>query len=411
MSNEAISQPVPASAYAVPLETLDMSDPKRFQDGTIWPYFERLRREAPIHYCPDSPFGPYWSVTRYHDIMTVDTNHAVFSSQGGITLLEPQEELRTPMFIAMDQPKHGEQRKAVQGIVSPESLAVLERLIRERVVNIIASLPVNETFNWVERVSIELTTQMLATLFDFPFEDRRLLTHWSDVATTLPQTQEQWDFREAEMQSCLAYFTRLWKERAQLPLAHDLISMMAHDPATQDMPPREFLGNLILLIVGGNDTTRNTISASVLLLNENPGEYEKLRADPSLIPGMVAEVIRCQTPLAYMRRRALVDFELGGKTIRGGDKVVMWYISGNRDEAMFERPNSFWIERPNVRRHLAFGFGIHRCMGNRLAELQLKILWEELLQRYPRIEVVGPAVRVASSFVHGIAALPVNIPA
>ena len=415
MSYGEISQPIQAAAcedaYAVPLETLDMSDPKRFQEGTIWPYFERLRREAPVHYCPDSPFGPYWSVTRYHDIMAVDTNHAVFSSQGGITLLDPQEDMRTPMFIAMDQPKHAEQRKAVQGIVSPESLAALEGLIRERVVNIIEPLPVNETFNWVERVSIELTTQMLATLFDFPFEDRRLLTHWSDVATMLPQTPEQWDFREAEMQNCLSYFSGLWKERAQRPLAHDLISMMAHDPATQEMPPREFLGNLILLIVGGNDTTRNTISASLLLLNENPDEYEKLRADPSLIPGMVAEVIRCQTPLAYMRRRALVDFELAGKTIGAGDKVVMWYISGNRDEAMFERPNSFWIERPNVRRHLAFGFGIHRCMGNRLAELQLRILWEELLKRYPRIEAVGPAVRVASSFVHGIAALPVNIPA
>jgi cytochrome P450 len=413
MSNEEIPRSVLAAAYedacAVPLERLDMSDPKRFQDGTIWPYFERLRREAPVHYCPDSPLGPYWSVTRYHDIFAVDTNHAVFSSQGGITLLEPQEELRTPMFIAMDEPKHAEQRKAVQGIASPESLAALERLIRKRAANIVESLPVNETFDWVERVSIELTTQMLATLFDFPFEERHLLTHWSDVATMLPQTPEQWDFREAEMQNCLSYFSRLWQERARLPRAHDLISMMAHDPATQDMPPREFLGNLILLIVGGNDTTRNTISASLLLLNDNPDEYEKLRTDPSLIPGMVSEVIRCQTPLAYMRRRALVDFELGGKTIRAGEKVVMWYISGNRDEAMFERPNSFWIERPNVRRHLAFGFGIHRCMGNRLAELQLKILWEELLKRYPRIEVVGPVVRVASSFVHGIASLPVNI--
>src|SRR5215813_12722680 len=164
MSNGEFSQPIPAAAceeaYAVPLETLDMSDPNRFQEGTIWPYFERLRREAPVHYCPDSPFGPYWSVTRYHDIMAVDTNHTVFSSQGGITLLEPQDELRTPMFIAMDPPKHATQRKAVQGIVSPESLAAFERLIRERVAGIIRSLPVNETFNWVERVSIELTTQM-----------------------------------------------------------------------------------------------------------------------------------------------------------------------------------------------------------------------------------------------------------
>jgi cytochrome P450 len=398
-------------AYSIPLDTLDMSDARRFQDDTIWPFFERLRREAPVHYCKESPFGPYWSVTRYDDIMTVDTSHKVFSSVGGITLIEPRsEELRTPMFIAMDQPKHDEQRKAVQGISSPMSLATLEKLIRKRVVTIIESLPVGETFNWVDRVSIELTTQMLATLFDFPFEERRLLTYWSDVATTLPVTPEDWDRREAEMQKCLAYFVRLWNERINKPLSHDLISMMAHDPATQNMPPREYLGNLILLIVGGNDTTRNTISASLLLLNENPAEYDKVRANPKLIPSMVAEVIRYQTPLAYMRRRALTDFELNGKTIKAGDKVAMWYISGNRDEAMFEEPNRFWIERPNVRRHLSFGFGIHRCMGNRLAEMQLRILWEELLQRYPRIDVVGPPVRVPSSFVHGFAELPVRIP-
>jgi cytochrome P450 len=399
------------TAYAMPLGRLDISEASRFADDTIWPYFERLRREAPVHYCPESATGPYWSVTRYADIMAVDTNHKVFSSEGGITLLEPPERLRSPSFITMDPPRHEQQRKTVQGIVSPMSLATLEGLIRKRVVTILEGLPRGETFNWVDLVSIELTTQMLATLFDFPFEERRKLTYWSDVATTFPQTPADWDRRDAELQQCLAYFTRLWNERINAPASHDLISMMAHSPATQAMSPREFLGNLILLIVGGNDTTRNTISASLFYLNENPAEYAKLRANPALIPAMVSEVIRCQTPIAYMRRRALVDVELGGRTIKAGDKVAMWYISGNRDDAMFEDPDRFWIERPNVRRHLSFGFGIHRCMGNRLAELQLKILWEELLPRYPRIDVVGPPTRVASSFVHGFAGLPVRIPA
>jgi cytochrome P450 len=399
-------------AYATPLETLNIADPKRFQDDTIWPYFERLRREDPVHYCRESMFGPYWSITKYNDIMHVDTNHKVFSSERAITLLDPRsEEMRTPMFIAMDPPKHDIQRKVVSPIVAPANLANLEGLIRQRVVAIINSLPVNETFNWVERVSIELTTQMLATLFDFPFEDRHLLTYWSDVATSLPITNEDWDRREAELQNCLAYFLRLWNERVNAAPGHDLVSMLAHNPATRNMPPREYLGNLILLIVGGNDTTRNSISGGLLFLNQFPDEYQKLRDNPALIPNMVSEIIRYQTPLAYMRRTALADAVIGGKQIKKGDKIAMWYISGNRDDEVIDSPNTFMIDRPRVRQHISFGFGIHRCVGNRLAELQLKILWEELLKRHPKIDVVGEPVRLASSFVHGYSSLPVRIAA
>ena len=400
-------------ANSVDLATLDMSDTSRFQNDTIGPFFERMRREAPVHYCPDSQFGPYWSITKYNDIMAVDSNHRVFSSVGGIALLDPEsDEMRTPMFIAMDPPKHDEQRKAVSPIVAPANLAKLESLIRSRAVAIIESLPVGKTFDWVDKVSIELTTQMLATLFDFPFADRRMLTHWSDVATMLSTTPDVRAYREAELQKCLKYFVGLWNERinAKEP-GNDLITMLAHNPATRDMHPREFLGNLILLIVGGNDTTRNSITGGLYFLNQNPGEYDKLRANPGLIPNMVSEIIRYQTPLAYMRRRALVDIEMHGKTIKAGDKVAMWYVSGNRDSEMIEAPDQFLIDRPRARQHLSFGFGIHRCVGNRLAEMQLKILWEELLKRYPRIEVIEEPKRIASSFVRGYASLPVRIAA
>ncbi|PZQ65426.1 MAG: cytochrome P450 [Phenylobacterium zucineum] len=408
-------------AYSIPLDQINPANPERFRDDTIWPYFERLRKEDPVHYTADSGWedvGPYWSVTKYNDIMAVDTNHEVFSSEPIIVLPDPAEDFTMPMFIAMDPPKHDIQRKTVSPIVAGPNLARLEPIIRERAAKILDDLPIGEEFDWVDKVSIELTTMTLATLFDFPWEDRRKLTRWSDVATAGPdsglfssndpEVAEQ--ERRMELFECVDYFMRLWNERVNAPPQPDLISMLAHGESTKNMDRMEYLGNLILLIVGGNDTTRNTISGSILALSQNPDQERILRADPGMIPNMVSETIRWQTPLAYMRRTAKQDFELSGKTIKKGDKVAMWYVSGNRDEEVIERPNDYWIERPRVRQHLSFGFGIHRCVGNRLAELQLKIIWEEILARFPRIEVVGPPRRVLSSFVKGYEHLPVIIP-
>jgi len=406
-----------ARAYAMPLEDINPGDPELFLNNGFWAYFERLRAEDPVHWCKDSEFGPYWSVTRYEDIMAVDTNHGAFSSDaalGGITIRDARPDLRRPSFIAMDPPRHDEQRKAVSPIVSPTNLHNMEPIIRERACRILDSLPIGEPFNWVERVSIELTTQMLATLFDFPFEERRKLTRWSDVATTIPykgglvETEEA---RQAELMECLAYFTRLWNERVDLPPTGDLISMMAHSEATRNMTPDEYLGNVILLIVGGNDTTRNSLTGGLLALSQNPQQYDKLMANHDLVTSMVSEIIRWQTPLAHMRRTALRDVELDGKTIRKGDKVVMWYVSGNRDERAISEPNSFIIDRERPRQHLSFGFGIHRCVGNRLAEMQLRTVWEEVLKRFPKIEVLEEPVRVRSSFVKGYEKLMVRIPA
>jgi len=406
-----------ARAYSLPLEDFNPGDPELFLNDAFWPYFERLRAEDPVHWCRESEFGSYWSVTRFEDIMAVDTNHGAFSSDaalGGITIRDARADLRRPSFIAMDPPKHDEQRKTVSPIVSPHNLQNMEPIIRSRATQILDNLPINEPFNWVEKVSIELTTQMLATLFDFPFEERRKLTRWSDVATTIPykgglvETEEE---RQAELMECLAYFTRLWNERVDQAPAGDLISMMAHGDATRNMTPDEYLGNVILLIVGGNDTTRNSLTGGLLALSQNPAEYEKLRANPDLIVSMVPEIIRWQTPLAHMRRTALRDVELGGKTIKKGDKVVMWYVSGNRDERAISEPDRFIIDRERPRQHLSFGFGIHRCVGNRLAEMQLRIVWEEVLKRFPKIVVLEEPVRVRSSFVKGYEKLMVRIPA
>lgn len=406
-----------AKAYATPLEDMHVADPALFQADAMWPYFERLRKEAPVHYSKgDEETGPYWSITRYNDIMTVDTTHQVFSSDahlGGITIRNFDEDFVLPMFIAMDPPKHDIQRKTVSPIVSPHNLAKLEGIIRERVQLILDTLPIDEPFDWVDKVSIELTTQMLATLFDFPWEERRKLTRWSDVATASPESGivESEEARRAELLECLAYFTNLWNERVnQTEPGNDLISMLAHGEATRDMPPMEYLGNVILLIVGGNDTTRNSLTGGLYALSKNPREEAKLRADPGLIPNMVSEIIRWQTPLAHMRRTALEDYELSGQTIKKGDKVVMWYVSGNRDDTVIEDADAFIIDRPNARRHLSFGFGIHRCVGNRLAEMQLRIVWEEILKRFPKIEVLEEPKRVYSTFVKGYERMMVRIP-
>jgi cytochrome P450 len=400
--------------YSIPLDSkYNVAQASLFYHDAHWRYFERLRAEAPVHYCDESDFGPYWSVTRYKDIMHVDTSHEIFSSESGITIVDQDDDFRLPMFIAMDPPKHDIQRKTVTPVVAPLNLAKLETVIRERAGRILDELPVGEEFDWVDRVSIELTTQMLATLFDFPFAERRKLTRWSDVATAneesgVVDSEEQ---RRAELLECLQYFNGLWQERVGKEGGNDLISMLANSAATQDMieRPFEYLGNLILLIVGGNDTTRNSITGGVLALNKHPDQYQKLRANPGLITSMVPEIIRWQTPLAHMRRRALVDSELGGKTIKAGDKVVMWYVSGNRDEEAIPNPYDFIIDRERPRQHLAFGFGIHRCMGNRLAEMQLRIIWEEIMKRFTHVEVVGEPVRILSTFVKGYARLPVRL--
>jgi cytochrome P450 len=402
-------------ARSLPLAEFDVAHPELYKTDTFWPYLDRLRREDPVHYCKDSMFGPYWSVTKYNDIMDIETNHAVFSSAaslGGITVRDVPTDLRRESFIAMDQPRHSAQRKTVAPMFTPTHLDQLAINIRKRSAECLDNLPINEVFDWVDKVSIELTTQMLAVLFDFPWEDRRKLTRWSDVATTLPGPDgvvATEDERQKELMECATYFGRLWKERINQPPKSDLLSMMAHSDATRDMDPKNFLGNLILLIVGGNDTTRNTLSGSIYALNKHPDQYKKLRANPELIDSFVPEVIRWQTPLAHMRRTALSDFEFRGKQIKKGDKVVMWYTSGNRDEEAIEKPYEFLIDRARPRTHISFGFGIHRCVGIRLAELQLKIIWEEILKRFGNIEVVEEPKRVYSSFVKGYETLPVRI--
>lgn len=398
-------------ARTIPLDRINVSDPQLFAQDALHPYFERLRKDCPVHFCPDSLYGPYWSITKFNDIMAVDMNHKVFSSDhtnGSFVLddttLNPVEGgIYLPNFLGMDPPMHDIHRMVVSPIVAPQNLLNFQSLIRERTRRVLDSLPVGTPFNWVDRVSIELTTMMLATLLDFPFEDRRKLTRWSDVVTTRPGdgVVDSWEQRTHELMECLDYFKRLYAERKAAPPKHDLISMMAHSPDMQKLTDTDFLGTLALLIVGGNDTTRNSMSGGALACSLFPDEFTKVKNNPALIATMVPEIVRWQTPIAHMRRTAIADIEFQGQKIRKGDKVAMWYLSGNRDDEVIERPMEFIADRPKARHHLSFGFGIHRCLGNRLAEMQLKELFAEVVRRFSRIEVIGTPVRPPSNLIHG----------
>ena len=403
------------------LAELDPGNGDWFEQDKELAVFERLRQEAPVHLTEDSQFGRYWSITQFEDVKYVDTHQHLFSSDimnggirlGGQPLDEPPPDLfHLPMFIMQDQPGHDVQRKTVAPMFTPTRLAAMGDLIRQRAGTILDGLPRGETFNWVREVSVELTGQMLATLFDVPQEDRHKLIHWSDTVERIsdPDYFDTPAEGFAEIWKCFEYFNEIWQQRqaASTP-GEDLISFLAHGEATKNMAPNEFLGNVLLLIVGGNDTTRNSISAGVQALNRYPEEYDKLRGNLDLIPNMVSEIVRWQSPVAHMCRTAMEDVEIGGHQIRKMDKLAIWYLSGNRDESHFADANRLVIDRPNVRQHLSFGYGIHRCLGNRLAEMQLRILWEEIMARFSQVEVVGDAAYLNSSFIRGITDLPVRV--
>jgi cytochrome P450 len=398
----------------------DVSRPEIYVEDRWQPIFKEMRERAPINKIVGSDFGDYWNITTLKAIQHVEALPDIYSSSfehGGITLIgdddaqiPPEERVIMPMFIAMDRPKHTEERRVIAPAFTPGEMERMTINIRQRSAELLDSLPVGKTFDWVDLVSIELTTQMLAILFDFPWADRRKLTEWSDWAgdVELFRTAETRQARLAKMYEMGAYFTNLWEERKNKGEAPDLISRMIHSPM-KDMTPLEYMGNLILLIVGGNDTTRNSMSGYAYGLDQFPDEREKLEKNPALIPNAVSEIIRWQTPLAHMRRTALQDHDLFGAPIKAGDKLGLWYLSANRDETIFDNPDKLIVDRENARRHVAFGYGIHRCVGARLAELQIRILLEEMAARRLRVNVVGEPDRVSACFVHGYRSMEVEL--
>ena len=398
------------------LPDTDVSRAELWVQNSWRPLFAKLRAEDPVNWCPESFFGPYGSITRYDDIVAVEGDPATFSSSwehGGIVIFAMQDTgVQLRMFIAMDDPEHGEKRKAIAPAVTPTTLAALAGLIRERTIDILDALPEGEVFDWVHSVSIPLTTAMVTTLFDFPWEERHKLPGWSDWAARIdigPDAVLNAE-RERHVFEMAARFRELFEERKAQPPRADLISMMAHAESFAEMDEQRFIGAIALLLVGGNDTTRNSMSGLIERINLFPDAWAKVKADPKrLAEGAATETIRLQTPIAHMRRTATRDVEFRGKQIRKGDKVVMWYNSANRDEAVFPDGDRWDPERENSRRHLSFGYGIHRCLGARLAELQLTTLIDEMAKRDMEVKLAGEPVRLASCFTHGYEHLPVTM--
>jgi cytochrome P450 len=398
----------------------DVIVPEIYSEDRWQAPFKDMREKAPINKITGSEFGNYWNVSTLKAIQHVEALPDIYSSSfehGGITILGDEdlqipesERVIMPMFIAMDRPKHTEERRVVAPAFTPAEMLRMSDEIRKRTGETLDSLPMGKAFDWVDLVSIELTTGMLALLFDFPWADRRKLTEWSDWAGDVELFRDE-NMRKKRLEKMFemgAYFQRLWDERTDKGEAPDLISRMIHSPM-KDMTQLEYMGNLILLIVGGNDTTRNSMSGYAYGLSQFPEERAKLEQNPDLIPNAVSEIIRWQTPLAHMRRTALADHDLFGAPIKKGDKLAMWYISANRDESVFENPDAIIVDRENARRHLSFGYGIHRCVGARLAELQIRILMEEMAARRLRVNVVEEPLRVAGCFVHGYRKMMVEL--
>jgi cytochrome P450 len=402
------------------LSHIDLSDHDAFVDAVPYAAFAQLRHEDPVHWNPEPDDGPgFWAVTRYEDIRHVHRTVDVFSSElGGTSLedLEPQHIEARKSMIDMDPPRHDQLRGLIARRFTPRAVGIWSEQVRKVTREVLdEALPKGE-FDFVREVASEIPMQVFAEILGIPQDERRVIIEIGDrlLGNQDPEYKVPDDdahrhlpFSNPAALEMFEFGRRLAAERRRQP-KDDIITQLAFEPLTQ----QEFDVYFVLLATAGNETTRHTITHGLLGLAEHPGELEKLRDagdDAALRKSAAEEMLRWATPVHHFRRTAAVDTELGGVAIKAGDKVTTWFVSGNRDETVFDEPDRFDISRsPNP--HMAFGpGGIHHCMGAHLARMEIRIAFEELLARVRSIEVTGPPERLRSNFFNGIKRLPVRV--
>jgi cytochrome P450 len=396
---------------------IDLSDHDAFVDAVPHEAFAQLRAEDPVHWNPEADGPGFWAVTRYHDIRAVHRNWEVYSSEiGGTSLedLEPQYIEARKSMIDMDPPRHDQLRGLINRRFTPRAVGVWRDQVRKVAGEVLdRALPMGE-FDFVQEISSEIPMQVFAEILGIPQEERRIIIDIGDrllgnadpeYAVADDDAHRHLPFSSPAALEMFEFGRKLAAERRKAP-KDDIITQLAFEPLTQ----QEFDVYFVLLATAGNETTRHTITHGLMALLEFPEQLERLRAQPEELGRSAAEeMLRWATPVHHFRRTAAVDTELGGVEIKAGDKVTTWFVSGNRDDAMFEDPYRFDVGRtPNP--HMAFGpGGVHHCMGAHLAKMEIQIAFEELLKRVKTIELTGPAERLRSNFFNGIKRLPVKV--
>jgi cytochrome P450 len=413
---------------AVPLDQVDLTDLDAFARNEGWAMFDTLRAEDAVHWTPEvPPNSGFWAVTKYQDIDTVDRDPETFTSTQYVNLEEVDDDLMDlrRSMLETDGPRHRALRKLIQREFSPGPLSrKYEEFLRGLTKVTVDNALQNKEFDFVEKVSADFPINVLVRLLDVPVSDTGMLIDWGNqmVANTDPDYTDHLitdpdsdQYRHLPFRSPAALevfeYGRDLARRRKGGDGTDLISILTNKIPEDGEPlsPSDFDNYFLLLVIAGNETTRHAISQSMLALIENQDQLKLLQEQPELIPGAVEEFLRWASPVYHFRRTATQAVELGGKQIKAGDKVVMWFASGNRDEEVFTDPYRFDVARTNVD-HLSFGKGSpHVCLGNALARMEIRLMFTELIPRLALIELNGEVTRVRSNFINGIKKFPVRV--